>query len=278
MNLRKITSLTLLCSFVLLVVTSIVLYIVPEGRIAYWSDWRLLWLTKTQWADVHTNSGFLFLAAGLLHLWYNWSPIITYMKNKAKELRIFTPAFTVALLVNSIFILGTLLHLPPFSTILSFGQSFKDAAAIKYGEPPYGRAELSTLTLFAKRTGLDLDATKDGLVKAGMNFTGGDQTVLAIAKNNNTTPKVIYDAMQGGGMNKTDSILSFPKEPLSGAGRMILNDLCTQYGLDRQQILAALAAKGITADPKKSLQEIASDHGTESRALYGIIHEAAVQQ
>ena len=66
MELRKITSLTLLLSFVILVLTSIVLYIVPEGRVAYWSDWRLLWLSKTQWGDIHTNSGFLFLAAGLL--------------------------------------------------------------------------------------------------------------------------------------------------------------------------------------------------------------------
>jgi hypothetical protein len=40
MKLRKITSLTALLSFVLMLVTSIILYIVPQGRVAYWADWR----------------------------------------------------------------------------------------------------------------------------------------------------------------------------------------------------------------------------------------------
>mgnify|MGYP000181594178 CR=1 FL=1 len=40
MKIRKIASLTALLSFVVVIVTSIVLYIVPQGRIAYWADWR----------------------------------------------------------------------------------------------------------------------------------------------------------------------------------------------------------------------------------------------
>lgn len=148
MYLRKITSLTLLISFVPLILTSIVLYIVPEGWVAYWSDWHLLGLTKTQWGEVHINLGFLFLVAGSLHVFYNWKAIIAYMKNKARELRIFTPACNVALLVNLIFVIGILLNLPPFTAILEFGYSFKKAAAIKYGDPPYVHAELSSLALF----------------------------------------------------------------------------------------------------------------------------------
>ena len=41
MNMRKITSLTALISFVLLLVTSIILYILPSGRVAYWAGYRL---------------------------------------------------------------------------------------------------------------------------------------------------------------------------------------------------------------------------------------------
>ncbi len=44
---HKITSLTALISFLLLVLNSIVLYITPHGRIAYWADWRFWGLTKT---------------------------------------------------------------------------------------------------------------------------------------------------------------------------------------------------------------------------------------
>ncbi|MDP4856108.1 MAG: DUF4405 domain-containing protein, partial [Desulfobacterales bacterium] len=78
MNLRKIVSLTALLSSLLLLVTSIVLYIVPQGRVAYWADWRLLGLTKTEWTNIHVNFGLLFFVSALLHVYYNWKPIVSY--------------------------------------------------------------------------------------------------------------------------------------------------------------------------------------------------------
>ncbi len=278
MNMRKITSLTLLISFIALVLTSVVLYIVPEGRVAYWSDWHWLGLSKTQWGDIHINLGFLFLGAGLMHLWYNWTAMVHYLKNKAKELWIFTPAFTVALLVNVGVALGTLLYLPPFSSILEFGHSFKDAAADKYGEPPYGHAELSSLTLFAKRTGLELKTVKAGLNAAGIRFIDDQQTILAIAKANGLTPKAVYEAMDSEAATTHNQSKTLPAEPFPGMGRIPLTDLCSQYGLDQQRVLAALAAKNITADPAKSLREIAEANGSNPHALFYIIHETTTQQ
>lgn len=46
MNMRKITSITLLASLVVLVVNSVVLYIVPEGRVVHWANWIFLGLTN----------------------------------------------------------------------------------------------------------------------------------------------------------------------------------------------------------------------------------------
>lgn len=59
---------------------------------------------------------------------------------------------------------------------------------------------------------------------------------------------------------------------------MLLKDLCSQYGLNQQRIVAALAAKNIIADPEKSLKEIAGEHGSDPHTLFEIIHEAANQQ
>jgi hypothetical protein len=183
------------------------------------------------------------------------------------------------LAVNLVVLGGTLLHLPPFSSILDFGHSFKEAAAVKYGEPPYGHAELSSLALFAKRTGLELASIKAGLDKAGIRFTGEDQTILAIAQANHITPKAVYDALQMGAANKGDAKTSpLPDQPFPGMGRMPLKELCAQYGLNQQQIVSALAAKGITADPEKSLKEIAGEHRTDPHALFALIHEAATQK
>jgi hypothetical protein len=40
-NIRRIKSLTALLSFILLTITVVVLYIEPQGRVAYWADWHL---------------------------------------------------------------------------------------------------------------------------------------------------------------------------------------------------------------------------------------------
>ena len=66
MKLRKITSLTSLLTFILIVLTSVILYIVPQGRVAYWADWRLWGLTKVQWGNIHIINGLLFLLAMFL--------------------------------------------------------------------------------------------------------------------------------------------------------------------------------------------------------------------
>ncbi len=275
-DMRKTTSLTLLLAFVLLVLTSLVLYVVPEGRVAYWSDWRWLGLSKAQWGDLHTNLGFLFLATGGVHLWYNWKAIVASLRNRARQLRIATPAFLVALLLNLLVLGGTLLHLPPFSSILEFGRSFKEAAAIKYGEPPYGHAERSSLALFAKRTGLDLAAAQAALHRAGIRTTGDAQTILDIAQTNGITPKAVFDAMQPAEASTSAARPSLPDQPFSGLGRMTLAEFCDRFALDQRHILAVLAAKGIKATPQQTFKEIASAHGTEPNGLFALIH-AAVQ-
>ncbi len=273
MTVRKISSLTLAISFLLLILTSLVLYVVPEGRVAYWSDWRWLWLSKTQWGNIHTNSGFLFLAAGLVHLCYNWKPMVNYLKNRAKQVRLFAPGMMIALLINLVVVAGTLLDAPPFRTILDFGHSFKEAAAVKYGEPPYGHAELSPLRLFAKRTGLELGAIQQNLNKAGMRFTGPDQTILAIAQTNGVTPKAVYDVMQPPTVGPQETA-GLPEQPVAGTGRKSLADICRQYDLDEQEVLAALSAKGIKADRQQSLKAIAAAHDTDPHSIYALIYEA----
>lgn len=62
--------------------TSVILYIVPHGRIAYWSDWHLFGLSKEEWGRIHNNLGVLFLLSLFLNLYYNWKPILFYLKNK----------------------------------------------------------------------------------------------------------------------------------------------------------------------------------------------------
>ncbi len=94
MSMRRVTSLTIFFAFVTMVVTGIVLYIVPQGRVAYWADWRLLGLSKTQWGEIHVAMGLLMLLAGVLHIVYNWKPITTYLKDRSRAGRCSRPSST----------------------------------------------------------------------------------------------------------------------------------------------------------------------------------------
>ncbi len=217
MNMRKTTSLTMLVSFILLLVTSIIVYIVPQGRVAYWSNWELWGLSKTQWGNLHINLGFLFLLAGFLHLFYNWKPMLAYMKNKTKTLKIFTSDFNIALVLTVVVSVGTLLEIPPMSTVINFGTSVKDAAAEKYGEPPYGHAELSTLDTFAKKTSLDYKAAKKLLLDSGVQGVEDKITLGELAKVNNTTPKGLFELMKPAEIITTEAA-TFPDAPPTGFG------------------------------------------------------------
>lgn len=276
MNMRKTTSLTTLISFILLLVTSVILYIVPQGRVAYWSDWHMWGLSKTQWGNLHINLGFLFLLAGFLHLFYNWRPMLSYMKNKAKEFKLFTADFNIALILSLVVSVGTLLNIPPMSTVLNFGESIKDVAAEKYGEPPYGHAELSSLKLFAKRTDLELEAAKKLLIDGGIQGVSDEITLEELAKRNNINPKDLNTIMQPAKIQMSTGD-SFPDAPPPGFGRKKLAEVCATYSLNIPTMIRSLNKKGITAKAEQTIKEIAEDNNSDPHALFEVLHGLAVQ-
>jgi len=272
---RKIISLTLLISLALSILTSVILYIVPHGRVAYWADWRLWGLSKTQWSGLHLNLGILLLVAGCFHIYYNWKPITAYLKNRAKQVRIFTLNFNIALVMAILFIVGTLFEIPPMSTIINISESIKDAASRKYGEPPYGHAELSSLRMLARKEGLDLEKSLDLLKQSGIRVENSQQSIEAIAKENHLIPKDVYEIIKPA----TRKIRGangpvLPDSPPPGFGRKKLMDVCTQFGMNMSGILQAFAKKGVTAEPSQTIREIADGNGLEPMAVFEIIRDA----
>ena len=263
---------TMFVSFILLVLTSIILYIVPHGRVAYWADWHLWGLTKSEWGNLHINLGFLFLLAGCLHIFYNWAPIKAYMKNKSRELKVFTPSFNIALLLTLIVGIGTYLEIPPMSSVIHLSESFKDSASEKYGEPPYGHAELSSLKLFAKKQNLDLDKAGKLLKDAGMQFKDSEDTLAVIAAANKMSPQQIYEIIKPAAANKGqgDRVI-FPDTPPSGFGNKNLGALCSEYDLMFQVIRQGLAKRGVKADAEMTIKEIAAANEMNPMAIFEAI-------
>ncbi len=274
MNIRRITSLTALISFVFLILTSVILYIVPAGRVAYWSDWRLWSLSKTQWTDLHINLGVLFLAAIFLHIFYNWKPIITYLKNRAKKVVVVTGEFNMALGITILILVGTYFMVPPFSSILDFSESFKDAASVKYGEPPFGHAELAPLVSLAKKTGLDPQKSLAALTAAGIKFNTPQAITLDVAKANGMTPKALYAIMAAAGQPHAQSG-GMPEVPPPGSGNKTLVQLCDEYHLDLAALLTTLRQKGLRIDRDRKLKELAAENNISPVEFYDMMRAGA---
>ena len=279
MNMRKITSLTALLSFVVLILNSVILYIMPQGRVAYWADWHMWGLDKSEWGNQHIIIGVLFLVAIFMHIYYNWKPIVSYFKSKARELKFFTKEFNIALIVTIVCVVGSYFTVPPFSWVLDLSESIKDSAGIKYGEPPYGHAELSTLKTLVRRSGYDLNQSMENLTKAGIKFENESQTLLAIAKLNQMPPQQIYLVMKP--TEITESAAGKPKmpeTPTAGTGKRTVTDICREYGLDMENIIRGLAANNIRATANMNMKTIAEQNNMGPVDVYDLIRKIAESQ
>lgn len=271
MKIRKITSLTASLAFILMVLTSIVLYIVPQGRVAYWADWRLWGLTKTDWGNIHINLGLLFLTALSLHIYYNWKPLMSYLKNKARRMKVFTPDFNVALVITVASIVGTYFLVPPFNWVMALNDNFKDAGAEKYGEPPYGHAELSSLKTFSKKMNLDLEKSLALLTQAGFAVESGEMTLEKIARKYSVPPQKIYETIKPAQViaeQQKEEKGQLPESPPPGSGNLTLADFCTQFNLNMKLVVRELKKQGIVATEESTLKKIAADNNTSPIDVY----------
>ena len=270
MKIRRLTSLTASLAFVLMLLTSVILFITPQGRVAYWADWRLWGLTKTDWGNIHINLGLLFLIALSVHIYYNWKPLISYLKNKAKQIKVFTPEFSLALAITLVFIFGAYNLVPPFGWVMSLNEHFKDAGAEKYGEPPYGHAELSSLQTFTKKMKLDLTMSMKLLEKAGYAVEDSNMTLATIGRRYHIPPQLVYETIKPAEIataKKSDS-KGLPESPPPGTGKLTLADFCTQYQLNMKLVVRELKKQGIEASEELTLKKIAAKNKTSPSDIY----------
>ncbi|MGD9017683.1 MAG: DUF4405 domain-containing protein [Desulfobacterales bacterium] len=275
MALRRTASLTAFLSFALTGCSAVVLYLAPQGRVAYWSDWRFLGLTKSQWGDLHINVGLLFLLAAGLHIFYNWRPIVAYLKNQSRQIRVFTPAFNAAFLLTTAVAAGTYFDVPPMAWVLDGNVAAKASAADRFGEPPYGHAELSGLKGFIDKAGLSAPAALAALDSRGIRYDSDRQSVLEIARLNGMSPKAVYEAMTAAPKGNA-ALTSLPDSPPPGTGRKTFSEMCKTAGIAEERALAVFQSKGIDASSELTLKAIADMNGLSPLDIYDIFREAAL--
>lgn len=245
---KKITSLSLGFSFLIMSYTGIMLYFVPKGKVAYWADWHLLGLSKTQYGEIHTTSMVTFLFFAIWHIYYNWKPIVSYLKDKQRKVSFTKKEFLIAFGLNFLFVVGTLYLIQPFKSFLDLQASIKDGWTKEYGEPPYGHAEETKLKVFCRKMGINYDEASKVLTSNNIIFKA-DESLLVIADNNNISPSGIYKLI-----SKTTPIKETINSPLtknnvgipSRLGRKTLQELSDMQKIDLAKAISILQAKGLS--------------------------------
>ena len=190
--LRKIVSLTTAFSFLLLIISSIMLYIIPEGRVAYWADWSIIF-TKTQWGDLHITGGALFIVFGIWHTALNFKAIASYCKAAFAAQRRNPMPLIVSLLICLFVYAGTLYNVPPMRQLTTWNDAIKDYQAAKHGEPPFGHAETSSLRQFGAFLGIDVNAILAAMKEAGFRGDPQPSSIFQdVASANGMTPQQMY--------------------------------------------------------------------------------------
>jgi hypothetical protein len=180
-----------LFSFIYLAFSGIVMYFTPAGRIAYWADWRIFGMNKTMYNQTHITISMLFLVLMVLHLWLNWKPLLSYMKNRSGRLVIFTKETILGFILAVLVVWGTLALVPPFGNILFALDDIKEDYEYSLGNPPYPHAELTTMAAFIKRMKFDEAKAVEILNAEGIKYSM-EENLKTIANNNNTDPAHIY--------------------------------------------------------------------------------------
>jgi hypothetical protein len=267
-SMRSLVSFLVAWAFVVLTVTGIVLYVVPQGRIAYWVHWSLLGLEKTQWGWVHMMFGGVFIVSGLLHLYFNWNTFRTFIAGRVRgHLRPKREVLVATLLTVVIFIVSAA-DLPPASWVIDLNDRVKASWVTSPDlEPPFGHAEEISLAGLAARQRLDLAAVLRSLEQAGMGVEGPDESLESIARRNGITPMAVYAVVRDSGSAEPPSGALASRAELearfagTGLGRKTITELAAALEVEPERALQRLARAGVEAGAGDTARNVADAQG-----------------
>ncbi len=275
---RSLIAFLVTWSFLVLTVTGIVLYIVPQGRVAYWVHWSLAGMEKDQWGWVHMMFGGVFIVTGVLHLYFNWKPFKQYLADRVKGHLAMKREVFIASAMTLVIILLSVFNLPPASWVIELNAWVKSAwVGSPELEPPFGHAEEVSLAGLARRMDLDLELAMSALRSQGIGFESQRDSLEKIARANHTTPMALYALIRQ--RQQPPEVVHAPMSPDeiearyagTGLGRKRVAEICSTVGIDLEQGLAKLSAAGIEANGEEVARELADRYGVSPIDLVKIM-------
>ncbi len=262
-NWRAFVSVLTAFSFIGMTFTGIILFVVPPGRIANWTGWSLLALTKNQWIALHDWFAVIFVISAVFHLYFNLKPFINYFRSKAAKIFSLRPEWAMALFICVVVCVGAIVNIAPFSTLMSWNESIKNSWESPSQQAPIPHAELLTVAELAQQVSdIDLDTMLANLKSQGVKVNSSDVVVGELAKSVNMTPLQIYQIAVG--QSGTEG---------SRFGRMMLKQYCEQMNLDVDEAVKKLKDAGFTAKPGMTVREIADSAGVHPSEIRKVLNQ-----
>jgi transcriptional regulator CtsR len=222
----------------------------------------MLGFTKTEWQGIHTIFTFLFVIAGVFHIYYNWKPLLKYFADKLGGVTSVRSELIAALVFSVAIFAGTYFRIPPFSTLLDFGEEITDSWSNETNEPPIPHAEELTLPELAKQLNSSTIMLINKLQKYNVEVKDSLTTLKILAERYDKTPSNLYNIIKTTGSNKSGAEVKSEMEYRSGSGygRMMISKVFKDNNLTWEEGLEMLKKYGIFVSEDAKLKDIATEN------------------
>jgi hypothetical protein len=202
-RIRSFVTLVVFLSFLGVVVSGTALYLRPEGSLARWVGWKLGGLDKKQWEAAHTGVVLLFMMSSLVHIWYNFRTLVSYLRGKATLVFSAGPRWPLileaaaALAVLMFVTVGTVIPWAPFSGIVHLRSELKDGKYVLVMPPPVTDADKLTIADFCRAAALDTQAALRQARGRGVVIDDAKMEIGKVAQINRISPEDVFLALRG---------------------------------------------------------------------------------
>jgi hypothetical protein len=242
---RSLVSFHLLFAAIALLISGVALFVSPPGRFAHSTGWQLLGFDKGQWEAIHTMSGYVGALFAVFHLILNWKALRNYLRDRTRHAYRLKPEFVVALLLTVIVWIGSAYPIPPFSTVMDWGENIKESWEQQTVLPDTTTEEHETVEPAAEEATLPSDTTTE------------DHAAVASTEEEVVSPTTTEEHADGG--------------PTVKWGQLTVEELCTQHDIPVADGLAHLAAYGLEASPATRVRTLSDDNSYAPSDVANII-------
>jgi len=210
---QSFISIGLLFSFIVMIISGIVLYVAPEGSLSRWISWDVLNLSKKQWEHQHTVFSYLFILFTVFHIFkINWGLLLSYFTPEKIKISHFKEV-VIAFLITILVFIGTLYNVGPLRFVNNLGGAISDKFAENVEIPNIPDSEKLTIKQFSSEI-LKTSYENINAILKNKDFKDLREDILVkdFCLINNISPHEFYRILKGELLQiNNSSVMGFPE-------------------------------------------------------------------